>query len=438
MLHYCVQCFNGNWRPITILPLPSKLLEKAVHYQIISHLNDRDYLSQNQHGFRKGKSTSTAILDLTRRLTDNYNQGHHTSCVFVDYKKAFETLDHNILLQKLTSFDFGDRAISWLKSYLGNRQHTVKCNNVCSAPTRVKYGVPQGSVLGPLCFIMYVNDLISHILHTTSAQIIMYADDTVLLTEKGNPEDVVKEMQEVLNCTTTWCSQNKLTINAKKTKHMLVLRNKDLTNTSNALEVNTSGTALSNVVSYKYLGVDIDRNLSYEEAVHNTYIKANKKLFTLRKIRPYVTQGVAALIYKQFILPILDYADFLVESAPTKDINNLDKIQERAFKQIRFGAHRNLPCHRIDDVYNIVPLKERRKKHHLSLMYRLSSIDSYLDTSRPGINLRSRNKIKFSVPVTKLTKVKKSPFYRGVSLWDRLMVKTQRATTKVKFKKLIS
>ena len=311
----------GNWRPITILPLPSKLLEKAVHYQIISYLDNSDYLSAYQHGFRKGKSTSTAIMELTRILTENYNRGLHTSCVFVDYKKAFETLDHKILIRKLVNYKFGKSAINWLKSYLGNRRHTVKCSEICSGPVEVKYGVPQGSVLGPLCFIMYVNDLISHIIEHTESRIIMYADDTVLVTEGDDPPNAVLKMQNVLSRTTVWCQKNKLTINAKKTKHMLVLRNQDLADQSNCLEVDIAGTTLSNVVSYKYLGVDIDRKLMYSEVVHNTYVKANRKLFTLRRIRPYITQRISALIYKQFVLPILDYADFLVESAPLKEVN---------------------------------------------------------------------------------------------------------------------
>ena len=189
----------GNWRPITILPLPSKLLEKAVHYQIISHLDNNNFLSSNQHGFRKGKSTSTAILEMTRIVTENSNRGRHTSCVFVDYKKAFETLDHQILLRKLGKYGFGQNAKKWIESYLGNRRHTVRCNDISSVPTSVKYGVPQGSVLGPLCFIMYVNDLISHIHRHTHAEIIMYADDTVSLTDSDHPPNAIVNMQSILN-----------------------------------------------------------------------------------------------------------------------------------------------------------------------------------------------------------------------------------------------
>ena len=296
----------GNWRPISILPLPSKLLERAIHYQIISHLDTNGYLSFNQHGFRTGKSTSTAILDLTRLLTDNYNRGKHTSCVFVDYKKAFETLDHDILLNKLVKYDFNRDSVKWMQSYFGNRRHVVRCAGTCSVEASVNYGVPQGSVLGPLCFILYVNDLIQSVTTNTQAKIIMYADDTVLLVENSIPALATECMQKVLDEVSNWCQRNKMTVNAKKTKHMLVLRQKDFPEATELLGVKFNGEPLANVKAYKYLGVDLDRNLTYEAAVHNTYIKPNKKLFTLRKIRPYITQRVSVLIYKQFILPILD------------------------------------------------------------------------------------------------------------------------------------
>ena len=188
---------------------------------------------------------------------------------------------------------------------------------------------------------------------------------------------------------------------------------------------------MSNVTSYKYLGVDLDNDLSYEAAVHNTYIKANKKLFTLRKIRPYITQRISVLIYKQFILPILDYADFLFESTVKRELDLLDKIQERALTLIGQGRqNENI----IRNTYGIESLQARRRKHHLALMYRLSRIDVYIDQDRPEIVLRNRLKIKFITPKTKLTQVMKSPYYRGVTLWDMLPLEIQRATTEVKFK----
>ena len=280
-----------------------------------------------------------------------------------------------------------------------------------------------------------MNDLISSVSETTQAKIIMYADDTVLLVDNANPSIATDHMQEVLGAVSNWCQLNRMTVNAKKTKHMLVLRNKDLLEDTKHLTVKFDGASLSNVSTYKYLGVDLDRNLTYENAVHNTYIKANKKLFTLRKIRPHITQCVAVLIYKQFILPILDYADFLFDSCIKHELDLLDHIQDRAIKLIGNGQVNNTIS---ENVYAIESLKSRRKKHHLSLMYRLSRIDSYIDLARPKIDLRSRNKIKFSMAKTELTKVMKSPYYRGVSLRDMLPEEVQRVTTKVRFKRLIA
>ena len=325
-----------------------------------------------------------------------------------------------------------------MKSYLGNRRHVVSCSGTRSEEVRVKYGVPQGSVLGPLCFILYVNDLIAYISQNKEAEIIMYADDTVILVENDDPILAINSMQKVLDKAIEWCKQCKLTINVKKTKHMFVLRNKDLVESTSILAVKINNLQLANVSSYKYLGVDIDRNLTYEEVVHNTYLKANKKLFTLRKIRPYVTERVAALIYKQFILPIMDYADFLFESAPKYELDYLDTVQKRAIRIIKFGNGTEIHNEEIERKYSLTKLYMRRRIHHLALMYRLSDIESYIDSTRPNIDLRSRNKIKFRTDVTKLTKVMRSPYYRGMTLWDGLTENVQRATTKVKFKRLLS
>ena len=197
----------GNWRPITILPLPSKIMERAVHYQLVNYFEENNYFHNRQHGFRKKHSTITAINQVLRHVYDAYDLGKSTSCSFIDYKKAFETLDHDILLQKLKIYGLTDRSLTWMSSYLAHRRHRVTCNRTTSRETTVSYGVPQGSILGPSLFIIYVNDLLYTLQDYPAANIEMYADDTVLYTPDLCPENACRVNEEILNSLYNWCLQ---------------------------------------------------------------------------------------------------------------------------------------------------------------------------------------------------------------------------------------
>ena len=248
----------GNWRPITILPLPSKLLKKAIHAQITIFLDNNNVLDCRQHGFRFNYSTSTAIFQLVKELYSSYDEGNCTSCIFVDYRKAFETLDHSILCQKLEGYNFSPLSVSWFQSYLENRKHIVRTNNIASDPAAVRYGVPQGSTLGPLLFILYVNDLLGSLTMDEDENIIMYADDTVLYTNHNDPLTCMSRSQNLFDQLYNWCLTNKLTININKTKHMFIVRKKSQEETVSVSNICVKNEFLPNVKSYKYLGVDID------------------------------------------------------------------------------------------------------------------------------------------------------------------------------------
>ena len=425
----------GNWRPISLLPLPSKLLEKIVHYQISVFLEENRVLDPRQHGFRSSFSTSTAIFALTKYLFQNYNEGNSTSCVLVDYSKAFETLDHDILCTKLGKYNFSNIAVSWFKSYLMNRQHIVQTNTIQSLPCSVPCGVPQGSTLGPLLFILYVNDLLSSLKTSENGNVLMYADDTVLYSANIDPTECMKNTQMLVDKLAVWCSFNRLTINIGKTKHMFVPRTNDIATQTSSSCITIDQQRLHNVKAYKYLGVDMDCSLTFSSLVDNIYTKANRKLYMLKYIRPYVTNSIANLIYKTCIRPIMEYADFLIDSCNKAKIEKLENIQKRAIKIIDWSKHKGIKYKDMCFLYGLDDLKVRRKKHHLAVMFRHSHDPTNLVIARPDVVLRSNNKVKFRRKTTQLTKVLNGPYYRGVTLWDMLPVSVQRATTKVKFKK---
>ena len=393
----------GNWRPISILPLPSKLLEQAVHHQVNTFLDNNHILDSRQQGFRPEYSTSTAIFKLVKDLFHNYDKGQSSSCIFVDYKKAFETLDHEILCQKLDMYNFSRKSVRWFRSYLSSRKHFVRTNAGISAPSTVKYGVPQGSTLGPLLFILYVNDLLTFVDSTESKGVLMYADDTVLYATDPNPTYCVKECQALLSRLINWCEFNKLTINISKTKHMFIPRNLTDKESIKNIQVNVATEKLQNVESYKYLGVDLEHTLSFDTMVDTMYNKANQKLYSLKNIRPYITNSVASLIYKTCVRPVLEYADFLVDSCNKQRTAKLLNIQKRAVKIIDQARHKDSTYKELLVLYSIEDLENRRKKHHLSVMYRQARHINNLDLQRPDTNLRSNLKIKFRNKVTQLT-----------------------------------
>ena len=173
-----------NYRPINCLPLINTIIEKLLHKRFIDYLESNDILFPDQYGFRKNHSTSDAVLKLLDKIYDGYNRDQFLGTVMLDHSKAFDTVDHGILMSKLNNYGFRGTVYNLIKSYLTDRKQYVHCNKTTSDILSVKIGVPQGSVLGPLFFLIYVNDMMSAVVD--SASIIQYADDTTLYCSKSN------------------------------------------------------------------------------------------------------------------------------------------------------------------------------------------------------------------------------------------------------------
>ena len=208
----------GNYRPVSLLPLPGKILEKIVHSRISDFWDNNHFLSGNQGGFRKGFSTTSTIAKLTDDMFDQINSGNTTLAVYIDLKKAFDTVDNDILINKLGRAGIRGDLLKWCKSYLGNRSQCTLANGVTSSRLPVTCGVPQGSVLGPLFFLTYVND-VQFALDDCGIQ--LYADNTVLYQAGINSHEAAIKLQRSLDLFVTWCKVNKLTINIMKTKLMV-------------------------------------------------------------------------------------------------------------------------------------------------------------------------------------------------------------------------
>ena len=238
-----------NYRPISILPALSKILEKAVTEQLIDHLESNGLINNKQFGFRLGYSTELANCYLTENIKSSLDRGNVVGAVFIDLKKAFDTVNHNILLNKLCTFNMSKPAISWFASYLEHREQRVRINSELSLPLAANLGIPQGSILGPLLFSLYINDLPTC---CRSSNCQMYADDTVIYasarTSSAAADILTKEMEDV----SRWLKDNHLTLNIKKTVSMCFsIRGKA------SCSIKIDQDTIDQVNEFKFLGIII-------------------------------------------------------------------------------------------------------------------------------------------------------------------------------------
>lgn len=252
-----------NYRPISLTSTPCKLLEHIIYSHLVNFLDSNSFFSPSQHGFRKSLSCETQLLSFTNDLLSILDRGSQVDCVFLDFAKAFDKVSHKFLLFKLSKLNIDPSVLSWIKCFLTNRSQYVCANETNSSLSPVTSGVPQGSVLGPLLFLIYINDLPLCV----SSSISLFADDCVIYREITNDSDVTL-LQCDLCAVSEWCNLWKMTLNTNKCKSMRVSRR----NTSPS-PYSISNNLLESVTSYKYLGVHITSNVSWK--LHTDHIIAN-------------------------------------------------------------------------------------------------------------------------------------------------------------------
>ena len=243
----------SNYRPVSLLPVTGKIFEKILHYQIVNFLDKNEFLSDKQNGFRKERSTLGSIVNFTSDIFEAINDRKYTVAAFIDLKKAFDTVNHKILLEKMYLAGIKGNVLNLLTDYLNNRYQKTLSNGKISEFNKITCGVPQGSILGPLFFLIYINDL-QGILGNTNFH--LYADDTVIYCMNENIELAEIELQAVLDKFSKWCKINALTINTNKTKTMIFGSRHKLKNIIKP-ELKINDEILQLVPTYKYLGVNL-------------------------------------------------------------------------------------------------------------------------------------------------------------------------------------
>ena len=318
----------GNYRPISILPTLSKIIEKHIAKQCIDYLEQFSLLHREQSGFRKSHSCHTALIKLTDTLYKELDNGNLTGIVFIDFKKAFDLVDHDILLKKLQIYNFDKYTTKWFKSYLTARSQKVQFQTNISNAYEIKSGVPQGSIIGPLLFLLFINDL-PLFLNDTNSDI--FADDLTLSVSASNKKEIQNKCQLSLNQTNAWSHQNRMIVNQQKKECMLIGSTQRMARLNDkSIKLILNETPLNQISDHKVLGITIDQTLSWDIQIKIVCKNLTNKLSLLNKIKRYLPKDCRILYYNAYIQPIMDYCDTIWGNCTQYNIDRITKLQKRA------------------------------------------------------------------------------------------------------------
>ena len=285
----------NNYRPISLLSNISKVFEKSMHIRLVNFLRKTKLLFCQQFGFRSGYSVNHALTSLIELIRKALDEEKFACGVLIDLQKAFDTVDHNIFLSKLYHYGVKGTPHQWFKTYLTGRQQCTTINHQKSSLSNIKYGVPQGSVLGPLLFLLFINDLNKAVAH---CKVHHFADDTNFLYASHSLKNLNKTVNFDLSNLVQWLRANKISLNFNKTK-IVVFRSLTKQIYKN-INFRLRGSKIERKRCTKYLGAVIDKHLSFNEYMNTLKQKINRGNDILAKLRYYVTADVLKTIYYAF------------------------------------------------------------------------------------------------------------------------------------------
>ena len=355
----------SNFRPISVLPVLSKVLERVVYTQLSYHLEANNLLPPQQSGFRPGYSTMSLLLKLLSDWMTVIDKGCYVGAVFLDLRKAFDTVDHGILLDNLREVGVNSQTLCWFQNYLAGREQSVMLGNSMSSFKQVTCGVPQGSILGPLLFSIYVRDLPGQADHCDVSQ---FANDTALHAASRSTLEIEHRLNTDLIQTARWLKSKKLHVNAIKTQ-VILFGSRHALSKNPVLNISLQGECLQQVKCVKYLGVMLDNCLSWNAHVDYLQKKTNKVVKMLRRLRHTVPSCVIQNLYTTIVLPSLDYCDVVWSGCMKNAAKKLEVVQNNAARAV-VGAPYRSSATTLRNQLGWQSLQTRRELHTATWVYR--------------------------------------------------------------------
>ena len=401
----------------------------------MEYFEKNNLLYHLQSGFRKKHSCQTAVTRIIETWLSSINEAEITGAVFLDLRKAFDLVNHKILLKKLPIYGLHPNVVSLFQSYLSNRVQRVYFNGNYSSENTIKHGVPQGSVLGPLLFCIYINDMP---LELSNSNVIcdLFADDSTLHTSNKQISTIQNDLQQGLNIVNEWCNVNLMSLNPSKTKCMTITSRQRHQLGLSPLSLTVNNSVVQQVTEHRLLGVTIDNQLRWNS--HITYICKNvsKQLFLFSKLKHYLDVRHRKMFFYAHIKPCIDYMSNVWDGTSQNHILTLNSLYRRAVKMILFETH--IPT---DDKFTnlkILSLNQLLKFNKCILMHRIitSKFPKYL-TSILKIQSCPQSKSRlhlFSLPRPRIDLYKTSLSFSGKFIWNTLPHEIQNLSSANVFK----
>jgi len=408
----------NNFRPISILSVLSKPLEKHIHKHMVHFMESNNLFYQFQSGFRKYHSCSTALVRLCDTWLSAINDSKLVGAVFLDLRKAFETVDHDILISKLKTYTHNNDTVKLLASFVTDRTQRVYVNGQYSRDGTLNFGVPQGSILGPLFFCIFINDLPLHITNT-NVSCELFADDSSLHSSSKQLDQVQSDLQQGINDVVEWCDLNKMTLHPNKSNSMVITSRQKHQRAPLILNLKLHADPIEQVTSHRVLGITVDQELRWDVHINNIRKILSKNLYLLSRLQPFVDKEGLKMFFVAHCQSFLNYASTVWSSASDNHIKKLNSLHRRGAKLI------------IEDPYlstddklkaaNILPLRRQFEFNISLLMYKLlhGLAPSYLNAflTKAPERYGSDN---YLLPRTRIDLFKASFSFAGTSMWNSL------------------
>ena len=421
--------FN-NYRPISLLSAFSKLLEKIAATQVMRYLNKFKLLYEHQYGFRSKYSTEQPVIHFIDKIYKALNDSNYTLSIFIDLTKAFDTCDLDILLHKLHHYGFRGLSNLWFRNYLTGRMQSTCVRGINSSLQQLYCGVPQGSILGPILFIILINDLPN----ASNFFSLLYADDTTLQKTSNDLNVLFNSANVELSKIADWFKANKLTLNISKTKYML-FRDKnqivDFTNLALTIDnekVDRIGSGCSEE-SFKFVGMILDEFLTWKYHIHHVFNKAASALYTLSKLRKLLPSHIKLTIYNSLFRSFIEYGVNCWGKAHNSKIKRLITLQKRACRYID-NAKYNSHTDKIFMKYNILKLDDLVNLNHACFMYKL--VNNILPPSFNNLFEKLNNydrTLSFKTLIINKNSLKSFPSFTLIKYWNELSLNLKRCSS---------